>query len=30
MEKQVMQSRSKGASVWVDGWMDGYDLLLEV
>ena len=28
MEKQVMQSRSKGASVWVDGWMDGYDLLL--
>ena len=22
MEKQVMQSRSKGASVWVDGWMD--------
>ena len=30
MEKQVMQSWSKGASVWVDGWMDGYDLLLEV
>ena len=30
MEKQVMQSRSKGASVWVDGWMDGYGLLLEV
>ena len=24
MEKQVMQSRSKGASVWVDGWMDGW------
>ena len=22
MEKQVMQSRSKRASVWVDGWMD--------
>ena len=30
MEKQVMQSWSKGASVWVDRWMDGYDLLLEV
>ena len=30
MEKQVMQSRSKGASVWVDGWMDEYGLLLEV
>ena len=29
-EKQVMQSRSKGASVWVDGWMDGYGLLLEI
>ena len=32
MEKQVMQSRSKGASVWVvwmDGWMDGCGLLLE-
>ena len=29
-EKQVMQSRSKGASVWVDGWVDGYDLLLEI
>ena len=30
MEKQVMQSRSKGASVWVDGWMDEYGLLLKV
>ena len=25
-----MQSRSKGASVWVDGWLDGYGLLLEI
>ena len=25
-----MQSWSKGASVWVDGWVDRYDLLLEV
>ena len=23
-------TRSKGASVWVDGWMDEYDLLLKV
>ena len=33
MEKQVMQSRSKGASVWVDGWIrltpwdNGFSLL---
>ena len=24
MEKQIMQSRSKGASVHVDRWMDGF------
>ena len=31
MEKQVMQSRSKGASVWMNGWMNEwwYDLLLK-
>ena len=30
MEELVMLSRSKGASVGVDGWMDEYGLLLKV